>query len=151
LIASGSFLASVAEHDRSFSEERSYRSLQTSGVLDLLGWLAVRCLLRGFCEEKNMPRRKRKAIIDLPDEFLELCDYDMIDPETVLRGFIADLCSLISWASEPRADRYSSNGSNERDIASAYYDRVGYPYSGKWRRENAADAKVSTAVNGRSA
>jgi len=98
-----------------------------------------------------MPRRKRKAIINLPDEFLELCDYDMINPETVLRGFIADLCGLISWASNPRADRYSSNGSDERDFASAYYDRVGYPHSGKWRRENAADAKVSTTVKGRSA
>lgn len=31
-------------------------------------------------------------------------------------------------ANNPRADGYSSNGSDERDYAEAYYNRVGYPY-----------------------
>lgn len=78
-----------------------------------------------------MPRRRRKATIYLPEEFLELCDHDRTEPERVLRGFIADLCGLISWASNLRADGYSSNGSDERDIARAYDDRVGYSYSGQ--------------------
>jgi hypothetical protein len=49
----------------------------------------------------------------------------------VLTGFIADLCGIVSWASEPRADGYNSNGSDERDMARAYYERVGYPW---WHR-----------------
>lgn len=48
-------------------------------------------------------------------------------PEVVLRGFIADLCGLMNWSNNPRTDGYSSNGSDERDYAEAYY-RVGYPY-----------------------
>lgn len=84
-----------------------------------------------------MSRRKRKVTIDLPDEFLELCDFDRIEPTRILRGFIADLCGIISWHSNPRAESYSSNGSDEREFARAYYDRVGYPYEGQWLRENA--------------
>ena len=83
-----------------------------------------------------MSRRKRKVTINLPEEFLELCDYDMTNPERVLRGFIADLCGIMNWGSNPRADKYSSNGSDEREFARAYYDRVGYPYYGEWLREN---------------
>ena len=52
-------------------------------------------------------------------------------PEVVLRGFIADLCEIISWHSAPRADGYSSNGSDERRMAREYYERVGYPWWNK--------------------
>jgi hypothetical protein len=76
--------------------------------------------------------------INLPEEFLELCDYDRTDPERVLRGFIADLCGIIDWHSNRRTDKYNSNGSDEREFARAYYERVGYPYEGKWLRENAS-------------
>ncbi|MCI0559749.1 MAG: hypothetical protein MN733_14765 [Nitrososphaera sp.] len=83
-----------------------------------------------------MGRRKRKVVIQLPDEFIELCDQDMTTPEVVLRGFIADLCGIVNVGSNPRADGYGSNGSDERTYAQAYYDRVGYAYSAKWTREN---------------
>jgi hypothetical protein len=73
-------------------------------------------------------RRKRRVTITLPDEFLDLCESDLEDPERVLRGFIADLSGIINWHSAPRVDGYSSNGSDERDMARAYYERVGYPY-----------------------
>jgi hypothetical protein len=66
--------------------------------------------------------------LELPAEFLELCAEDKVAPETVLRGFIADLCEIRNYASEPREDGYSSNGSDERMLARQYYDRVGYPY-----------------------
>lgn len=81
-------------------------------------------------------RRKRRVTISLPDEFLELCEFDRTEPERVLRGFIADLCEIMSWCSNPRSDGYSSNGSDERNFARVYYDRVGYPYEGQWVREN---------------
>ena len=51
-----------------------------------------------------------------------------VTPEIVLRGFIADLTGIMNFVSSPRADGYSSNGSDERDMARAYYERVGYPY-----------------------
>jgi hypothetical protein len=75
-----------------------------------------------------MPRPRRQIKITLPDEFLELCKQDQIEPEFVLRGFIGDLCSIISWASDPRTDGYNSNGSDERRMAMEYYQRVGYPW-----------------------
>lgn len=79
-----------------------------------------------------MHRRKRKAIIEFPKEFLELCEYDMIEPEAVLRGFIGDLCALTSW----RADGYNSNGADGRRYAKAYYEQVGYSSWAKWQRAN---------------
>jgi hypothetical protein len=74
---------------------------------------------------------KNRITLDLPAEFIELCAADGVTPETVLRGFIADLAGIMNWQSAPRADGYSSNGSDERSMAQAYYERVGYPY---WKR-----------------
>lgn len=70
----------------------------------------------------------KRITLDLPDEFIELCQDDGIEPEFVLRGFIADLAGIMNWAANPREDGYSSNGSDERRMAGEYYDRVGYPY-----------------------
>lgn len=75
----------------------------------------------------------KQITIDLPEEFIELCREDGIKPETVLRGFIADLCELMNWAANPREDGYSSNGSDERRLAREYYERVGYPYLKDYR------------------
>lgn len=66
--------------------------------------------------------------LHLPPEMIALCADHGIDPNTVLRGFIADLCGIMNWAKSPRDDGYSSNGSDERLYARRYYDRVGYPY-----------------------
>lgn len=66
--------------------------------------------------------------IGLPEEFLELCCRDNVKPEVVLYGFIADLCGLMNYIDNPRADGLSSNGSDERDKAEAYYDRCGYSW-----------------------
>jgi hypothetical protein len=76
-------------------------------------------------------KRKHRLTLDLPPEFVELCAADGVAPETVLRGFIADLAGIINWAAAPRADGYSSNGSDERMMAREYYERVGYPF---WNR-----------------
>jgi hypothetical protein len=71
---------------------------------------------------------KHIVTIELPVEFIKLCERDHVKPETVLRGFIADLCGIMNWANNPRADGYSSNGSDERGRATEYYERVGYPW-----------------------
>jgi hypothetical protein len=77
-----------------------------------------------------MALRKNRVTIDLPPEFVALCKGDGVEPEVVLRGFIADLAEIMNWADAPRADGYSSNGSDERRYAMEYYERVGYPW---WR------------------
>ena len=55
-------------------------------------------------------KEQNPLIIELPQEFNDLCERDGTDPETVIRGFIADLCGIRSSASHPREDGYSSNG-----------------------------------------
>lgn len=55
--------------------------------------------------------RKSRLSLELPPEFIALCASDGVAPEVVLRGFIADLCEIVSWAASPRADGYASNGS----------------------------------------
>jgi hypothetical protein len=78
-----------------------------------------------------MPRPRRNITLTLPDEFIALCKEDGVTPEIVLRGFIADLCEIMNYIAEPRADGYSSNGSDERSMARDYYERVGYPWWNK--------------------
>ncbi len=65
----------------------------------------------------------RRLALNLPPEFIALCKGDGTTPAVVLRGFIADLCGLglVTWA---RHDGYGSNGSDERMMARAYYDRA---------------------------
>ena len=75
-----------------------------------------------------MARKKNRITLELPPEFIELCEADGIAPEVVLRGFIADLAEIMNWLDNPRADGYSSNGSDERRMAREYYERVGYPW-----------------------
>jgi hypothetical protein len=77
-------------------------------------------------------KRRNTVTLDLPPEFIALCRRDQVTPETVLRGFIADLCGIMNWANNPRADGYSSNGSDERRRAEDYYERVGYRW---WYRD----------------
>ncbi|OQX47689.1 MAG: hypothetical protein B0D85_00770, partial [Candidatus Sedimenticola endophacoides] len=62
----------------------------------------------------------KRIIIDLPEEFIELCEADGVEPKIVLRGFIADLAEIMNWARNPREDGYSSNGSDERRMAREY-------------------------------
>lgn len=64
------------------------------------------------------------AVLELPREFLTLCGTMRLKPETVLRGFVADLCALMNWTHCPREDGYSSNGSDERRIAQEYFRRA---------------------------
>lgn len=79
---------------------------------------------------KTKPASKTVTLA-LPEEFIALCKSDGVAPELVLRGFIADLCQIISWAADSRTDGYCSNGSDERSMAMEYYRRVGYPWWNK--------------------
>jgi len=70
--------------------------------------------------------------IDVPPEFTKLCSEFKATPMQVLRGFIADSAALHSYASEPRADGYSSKGSDERMMAYDYIERA----YGMWRDDD---------------
>lgn len=72
--------------------------------------------------------------LGIPDELVELCAQYKIKPEELLHGFIADLCGIRNLASNPRTDGLSSNGSDERDLAFAWFDRAGYT----WRNNDEA-------------
>ncbi|NMG05103.1 hypothetical protein [Azoarcus taiwanensis] len=65
--------------------------------------------------------------IRVPTEFLDLCDRYGVDVEDVIHGFIADAAGLMNWVRCPRADEFSSHGSDERMLAQEYIERT-------WRR-----------------
>jgi len=102
-------------------------------------------------------KRPARVTLRLPEEFVILCANHHATPETVLRGFIADVSGIINWAANPREDGYSSNGSDERDLAFAYFDRCGYGYLEAWglkpqspdsEGENANSEGASRALRG---
>ena len=66
-------------------------------------------------------KRKSTVTLRLPLEFVSMCEGHGVEPDQVLRGFIADLCEL-------RTADYNTNGSDERMYAQQYDDRRGYPY-----------------------
>ena len=66
--------------------------------------------------------------LGIPDELIDFCARYQVKPEELLHGFIADLCGIRNLASNPRADGLSSNGSDERDMAWAWFDRAGYTW-----------------------
>jgi hypothetical protein len=61
------------------------------------------------------------AVLALPAEFVALCRADNVEPGTVLRGFIADLCVITDAEAG-----YVCNGSQASDLARWYYAQVGY-------------------------
>ena len=69
----------------------------------------------------------RPVTIDVPREFLDLCEAYHVAPGEALRGFIADLCALESFYLCPREDGYTSHGSDERRLASDYWKRIYEP------------------------
>lgn len=62
--------------------------------------------------------------INIPEELTRLAREHQLTPVELLRGFIADLCNLESTMAKPRADRYTSNGSDERMLAQDWLDRA---------------------------
>lgn len=62
--------------------------------------------------------------IQVPHEFVQACEEVGQTSESVLRGFIADLCELQNYTANPREDGLSSNGSDERHLASEYFERA---------------------------
>lgn len=62
--------------------------------------------------------------VPVPPEFFRLARQHQMTAQELLRGFIADVCALESFTSCPRADGYSSNGSDERMLAQDWLERA---------------------------
>lgn len=82
-----------------------------------------------------MSREKVRVTLELPEEFLKLCAYDLVRPERVLSEFVADVCSVSRLASDDCATTFICNGAEDRDRAAAYYDQL-HGWKGQWIREN---------------
>lgn len=76
-----------------------------------------------------MNTRTEQLVIQLPTEFLELCELDLVTPECVLRGFIADQCSMSN------SNNFRSGSIDDRDRARGYYERI-YAFRAQWFRKN---------------
>jgi hypothetical protein len=73
-----------------------------------------------------IPDQTIPLTIQIPPEFVALCSVRGMTAPEVLRGFIADVCNLKNYVENPRADEYSSNGSDERMYAQQWFGRA-YP------------------------
>ncbi|HDR9133231.1 hypothetical protein KDX16_30960 [Burkholderia vietnamiensis] len=62
--------------------------------------------------------------VRVPPEFVRECKRVQMSPEELLRSFVGDLAGIQNFTSSPRADRYGSNGSDERDYAEQWLDRA---------------------------
>lgn len=68
----------------------------------------------------------RTLVVELPEEFIALCNRDNLKDYEIIRDFIADLCGIVPWKGAPRSDGYSSTGCDGRNLAWEYYEAVGF-------------------------
>jgi hypothetical protein len=73
---------------------------------------------------KGTRAKKEKLTLALPPEFVKFCADHNVSTIEVLHAFIADVTGIMNYCSNPREDGYSSNGSDERDMAAAYFERT---------------------------
>jgi hypothetical protein len=71
-----------------------------------------------------IPDETISVTIRVPPEFVRECRAVQRSPEEVLKGFVADLAGISNYVSRPRADRFCSNGSDERMYAEQWLDRA---------------------------
>ncbi|QRD62689.1 hypothetical protein H8Z72_22550 (plasmid) [Xanthomonas citri pv. citri] len=131
--------ADLAGRERFRSEAKFYayldQSLRRDPLLDSdteLGWVcdakpsgfsAPRHIVPGT-DGAYIPAKTTAVTLAVPEEFVALCSRYQVSAEAALRGFIADAAGLQNFISCPRADRYQSNGSDERDQAADYLRRA---------------------------
>lgn len=114
--------------------EHDFAGDPDKGIEPFWSWRLIGSDQRINCKPHFIPGKDGRFIadetealtIDLPPEFVQMCAGRSLEPELVLRGFIADLCRLQNYVINPREDGYSSNGSDERMMAEQWFDRA-YP------------------------
>jgi hypothetical protein len=92
-----------------------------------------------------VPEDTRALGLGVPYEFVQFCARFSLRPADVLRGFIADLCSLHNVVSRPREDGYGSNGRDERMLARTYFECA---YGWREMSNDPVDAEVSLEEEG---
>lgn len=70
-----------------------------------------------------VPDETVAVTLRVPPEFLRECRRVQMSPEDLLRSFVGDLAGIQNYVACPRADRYGSGGSDERDYAEAWFQR----------------------------
>lgn len=100
--------------------------------LEMIGWRCDRWP-KGFLAPIGIIPGKDGAFVSdetvavtlrIPPEFIRECRGVQRSPEEVLRGFIGDLAGIQNYTNNPRADGYTSHGSDERDYAENWLDRA---------------------------
>lgn len=71
----------------------------------------------------------------IPPEFANTCAEVGMSVDRVLRAFMADAAGIMNYLRNPRADGFSSNGSDERDMAKAYIERT-WGHNREWAAQN---------------
>jgi hypothetical protein len=65
-------------------------------------------------------RDTEDLVLPLPREFLDYCRDRRVEPLTILRGFVSNVCSLSSVFERPREDDYRHDGSRACELATSY-------------------------------
>ncbi|MEN2425970.1 hypothetical protein AA0N74_08010 [Chromobacterium vaccinii] len=121
-------LRRVPEFDRAGVESRDADGRKVATV----GWICA-AKPEGFRAPVGLvPGKDGQYVPDLsvevrfrvPQEFLQECTRRQLTPEEVLSGFVGDVSGIMNWADCPRADDYSSNGSDEREFAERWLQRA---------------------------
>lgn len=143
-----SFYRFTAYHDQTLRrcvelDAPDHDAIAAGRVPDVIGW---RCDGRndgfrapvGLVPGKDglFVRDQTDAItLRIPPEFAALCRDFGLTAVDVLRGFIADVAALQNYFALPRADGYSSNGSDERGLAQQWLWRAyGHLYEDEQQR-----------------
>lgn len=71
-----------------------------------------------------VPDETVTVTLRVPPEFVRECRRVRMTPQELLRSFVGDLVGIQSFVACPRADRYGSNGSDEREYADAWLQRA---------------------------
>lgn len=88
-----------------------------------LGFRAPAGIIPGIAG-RFVPDETVAVTLRVPPEFVRECRRVQMSPEALLRSFVGDLAGIQSYIDYPRADRYSSNGSDEREYADAWLNRA---------------------------
>lgn len=71
-----------------------------------------------------VPDETIEVTLRVPPEFVREAHQVQMTPAELLRSFVGDLAGIQNFTACPRADRYGSNGSDERDYAEAWLHRA---------------------------
>ncbi len=108
---------------------RRYPELDQGGQL---GWACASSPMGFLCPANIIPGENGRFIRDeteeitlrIPPEFVMVAKLVQQNPEDLLCSFIGDIAGIQNYMSNPRADGYTSNGSDERDLAHDWLHRT---------------------------